>query len=101
MTVEQYLQQLENACHKSLSATKSHGVRGAKMAQLQCVKEIRTKLVELQQLQAIPPITLPITLLVENRCERIVPPIFTWKKIIENGTRCDFETGHTGPCGVK
>lgn len=92
MKIEQYLQQLENACHKSLSATKSHGVRGAKMAHLLCIKEIRDKLAELERLVPMP---------VESRCDKIIHPIFTWKKIVENRTQCQLETGHTGPCGVK
>ena len=44
-------------------------------------------------------VDFPIEL--ENRCNRIVSPIFTWKKIIDNGTRCEFEKDHDGFCGVK
>ena len=49
MDIYQYLQQLENGCNKSLSQTKNHGVRGAKIQQLQLIKQIREKLQQLDQ----------------------------------------------------
>lgn len=91
MKIEQYLQQLENACHKSLSATKSHGVRGAKMAQLLCIKEIREKLAELECLTSFP----------TERCDKIISPIYTWKKMVDNKSQCQLEKDHKGFCGVK